>query len=523
MSRQAQLGLFAVVALALLFGIFYVITDFGTRHSGYRIGVHFASAAGLPTGAQVFFSGVTVGTVDQVQLLPDNTVDVILAIQNNINIPKDSKFLIQAPLTGTPNMIIVPPVSKPAPGVVATPLPDYAILPKTILPLNEQPVGAASPTIADLLQSGQGEVRRLDSMLATLEDREPKLLNTLQTALENVDTMTTQLKGTVADLSGTLDTTMTQAGSNIVGMTDTLNSTLTRNQYKVDTLISSLDATAVALNKSMDSLQSLASDPRLKNNLIETTQNVRELTGNVAGLTGDLRTITGNPQTQAQLRDTVAHLDATMQKANSLLGSLGGESHVYGVDEGATPYPVPSPGATLPPLPASAAGTSAGTPPESKHATALKHSLASVISNLADVQLRLSYLTPQYVGGPQPLLTKDRGPMADINAVLLPRGGYSFMLGVNDIGATSTVNALVMKNLHSGFHLGGGVLYSRIGILTKYDGGPVGAEARIYDLRLPTFDLYGDFNVARWAKLFLGERDVTRSDRRTVFGLQLDF
>ncbi len=66
MSRQAQLGLFAIIALVLLFGIFYVITDFGTRHSGYRIGVHFASAAGLPTGAQVFFSGVTVGTVDQV-------------------------------------------------------------------------------------------------------------------------------------------------------------------------------------------------------------------------------------------------------------------------------------------------------------------------------------------------------------------------------------------------------------------------------------------------------------------------
>ncbi len=115
MSRQAQLGFFAVLALALLFGIFYVVTDFGTRHSGYRIGVHFASAAGLPTGAQVFFSGVTVGTVDQIQLEPDNSVDVILAIQSGINIPKDSKFLIQAPLTGTPNLVIAPPVPRPLP------------------------------------------------------------------------------------------------------------------------------------------------------------------------------------------------------------------------------------------------------------------------------------------------------------------------------------------------------------------------------------------------------------------------
>src|SRR5579872_2708054 len=206
MSRQAQLGLFAVIALVLLFGIFYVITDFGTRHSGYRIGVHFASAAGLPTGAQVFFSGVTVGTVDQVQLLPDNSVSVILAIQSGINIPKQSKFLIQAPLTGTPNMLIVPPVPRPLPaGFTATPLPPDQILPHEVLPIAQQPIGIASPSIADLLQQGQGEVRRLDQMLATLEEREPQLLNTLQTALVNVDDMTTQLRTTIAGVSGTME------------------------------------------------------------------------------------------------------------------------------------------------------------------------------------------------------------------------------------------------------------------------------------------------------------------------------
>ncbi len=174
MSRQAQLGLFAVIALALLFGIFYVITDFGTRHSGYRIGVHFANAAGLPTGAQVFFSGVTVGTVDQVELLADNTVDVILAIQNGINIPRDSRFMIQAPLTGTPNMVILPPVPhKAPPGYPSTPPPEVQTLPKEILPVDQQPVGTPVASIADLMQQGQGEVRRLDEMLSLLRSESP--------------------------------------------------------------------------------------------------------------------------------------------------------------------------------------------------------------------------------------------------------------------------------------------------------------------------------------------------------------
>ncbi len=113
MTRQAQVGAFAIVALLLLFGIFYVITDFGTRHTGYRIGVHFQSAAGLTPGALVYFSGVGVGSVDSIVLLPDNTVDVILAVNRDIDMPAASRFLIQAPLTGSPSLVIVPPRQKP--------------------------------------------------------------------------------------------------------------------------------------------------------------------------------------------------------------------------------------------------------------------------------------------------------------------------------------------------------------------------------------------------------------------------
>jgi hypothetical protein len=352
-------------------------------------------------------------------------------------------------------------------------------------------------------------------MLATLEEREPHLLNTLQTALENVNTISTELKGTVADISGTMETTMHSAGSNIVSMTSTLNNTLDRNQYKIDSMLSSLDATAVALNRSMDALQGLATDPRLKGNLIQTTSNIRDLTGNIAGLTGDLRSLTGNPQTQAQMRDTVAHLDATMQKANSLLGTLGGTSHVYGVDAGATPYPVPQgTSATLPP------GTE--TPPPAGSAR-LKGGLSRMISNLVQVQARVSYLNAQSVAGPTSLLTNDRGPQADLNAVILPRGSFSAMLGANDIGGKTTYNFMGFKNFNPAMRIGGGVLYSQIGILGSYNPGIIGGEARIYNLRRPTFDLYGNVNLAQWAKFFLGERDATRSDRRTVMGLQLQF
>ena len=37
MSKQAQVGVFAILALLLLFGVFFIITDFATRHTGYRV------------------------------------------------------------------------------------------------------------------------------------------------------------------------------------------------------------------------------------------------------------------------------------------------------------------------------------------------------------------------------------------------------------------------------------------------------------------------------------------------------
>lgn len=519
LTRQAQLGAFAIGALLLLFGIFYIITDYGTRHSGYRIGVHFASASGLPTGAQVFFSGVSVGTVDQVQLLPDNTVDVILAIQPNVDIPKDSKFIIQAPLTGTPNFYIIPPIPHPLPaGYTATPVPKTAMLPRQVLPLPEQPAGISGATVADLLSSGQGEIKRLDAMLTMLQDREPKLLNTLQSALANVDLMSSQLKSTVADVSGTMEATMRQAGGNIVAMTGTLNSTLGRNQYKIDSMLASLDSTALALSQSMDALRSVATDPSLHGNLIRTTTNIRDITQNLSGITSDLRNVTGNTQTQAQLRDTVAHLDATMQKANSLLGTLGGQSHVYGVDTGATPYPLPNKSGLPPPA--------TGTPPPQTppNSAGLKAGLSKVLSNLVAVQFRLSYLNRQMVASNNRLLTADRGPQADVNAIVLPRGSLSLMTGANDIGSGRTTwNLAGIKTFSPGIRVGGGILYSQIGALAQFDAGPIGLETRVYNLRTPSFDFYGNFNVAQWAKLFLGERDATRPDRRTVFGLQLQF
>jgi ABC-type transporter Mla subunit MlaD len=521
MTRQAQVGAFAIIALLLLFGIFYVITDFGTRHTGYRVGIHFQSAAGATPGALVYFSGVDVGSIDSIVLLADNTVDVILAINRDIDIPAASRFLIQAPLTGSPVVVIIPPRQKP-------PVP---LLPRQVLPIAEQPRGMNGASIADLLEQGQGELKRFDTVMSLIEQRTPKLLDTLQTTLNNANDLTLSTKASLSQLSGellalgsSLQGSLTQASANVEQLSATLNGAATTDSKKVGALLDQFQTTAVALNRSMTALQDLATDPRLKANILATTQSIAETTQTLAAMTKDLRTITGDPQTQAQMRSTIANLDAVMQKANSLLGQLGGTSSVYGVDTGATPAPptVPSTSPYPAPLPGAAATPPAGgVNPELR--SRLQGKLASLARNLVAIQVRLSGLSPQHNPGLNPVLTSSQGPLGDINLVILPHSSTSFLVGANAIGNNTTWNALLEKNAND-FHVGAGVLYSQIGVLGQYQ--PLhglGFETRIYDLTYPMIDLYGNIHLGRGASLFFGQRDITHASRRNTFGLQYQF
>jgi ABC-type transporter Mla subunit MlaD len=543
MNRQAIVGLFTLFGLVALFALCLFLLNVGTG-GRYQTAVHFKSAAGLHKGALVYESGVIVGVVDQTRLLPEDfTVDVVMAINNGVDVPRDSRFLIAAPLTGDATVEIIPPPPAPRPpGVVGpTPVPQsVALLPREVLPLEQQPQGTNPATIGDLLEQGQGEVHRLDRMLAELERSEPKLLDTLQSTLNNANDLTSQGSKRLYHLADRLDTltetlqVALQAGSkNLVDLTGVLDATAHRNSGNLDTMFSMLSKSSIALNQTVDQVRDLAVNPQLHQNLLDTTKGLAQTATTIAQLTQDLRTVTGNPQTQAQLRDTISNTDAATQKLNSLLRSFGATSSVFGVDPGATPAPAPArsgavaapgggvPGGTITGVPNAAASPTAGTLAQN-----FKSRIGAVARNLIAVQIRLSELDayqPNSISQPR-LRTSQRGPQSDVNAFILPNGKTSLFLGANDIGTHQTSwNVAVRENVAPHLYIGGGVLYSNLGLLAQYNPGVLGFEARIYDPQFPTLDAYGNINVAHGVQLFGGERDITHSGRRTVFGLQLQF
>lgn len=520
MNKQAIVGMFTLLGLAVIFGVFYVLSDFGTRARGYKVGVHFASAAGLRPGAIVYLSGVPVGTVDQTQLQPDYTVDVILAVNKAVDIPKSSKFIISAPLTGDPILLIVPPRKPDA---------SLALLPKSVLPLSDQPQGTNPTSLEDLLEQGQGEIRKVDQLLETTARSMPQLLGTLQTTLGNAqqltakantafDAFTTGAKTSARRLQGTMDL----VGTNFEDVSSTLDLTVKRNSRHVDALIASLTAASASLASTIDAVHSVAGDPRMHENIVATTQSLSNTTAALAGIANNLRTMTGDPQTQANLREAFAGINASTQKLNSLLGSLGGRSNVPGVDFELHASPTPE-FSSLPSLPVQQlpvqqlpASQQSRLPPN------VRFHLDTLAKNFIDVQLRLSELSKQTVptaNGNTPLLTNDRGPQTDLNVMLMPHSNTSLVTGANDIGAQTTYNLLGEKAF-DGVRLGGGVLYSRLGFLASGQADHLGFETRFYDPRHPTLDAYGRLILAPHLELFGGQRDVLHTDRRNVFGLQ---
>jgi ABC-type transporter Mla subunit MlaD len=538
MTRQAIVGLFTILALLGLFAIFFVLTNFGTQ-GRYKIAVHFKSAAGLHKGALVYESGVVVGLVDSTVLRSDDfSVDVYLAINNSVDIPRNAKFLIQAPLTGDSSVEIVPlvqaeqPAGQPAPTNAPRAV---AILPHEPLLGPQEPQGTNPATIQDLLDQGQGEVKRLDVMLAQLERREPALLNTMQSALTNANDISITLNrelhhltGKVETLTDTMQVALTKGSANINDLTSQLDMTVRRNSGRVDSLLASLDSSAQSLNVTATAVQRLSQNPQLSANLLETTRGLAQTATTIASIAGDFHNITGNPQTQAQLRDTMANVDAATQKLNSILARLGGKSSVYGVDRGATPAPVGSP-------PSGGRGAGPGSPagPNSTgSATAVQGDITStlggLVHNLVALQVRVSEMDGQKTTvSNSPLLTRDKGPSTDINLIIPPHGGTYLYTGVNDIGGpASSWNFTGMTTVRPHLMVGGGVLYSRLGarvLLSPSAPVGLGFEGRVYDPRRPTADAYANLRLGDGLTIFGGERDALRDSRRTTFGLQYQF
>jgi ABC-type transporter Mla subunit MlaD len=489
-SQQIRVGLFTVVALVAAGAVVVTVSNIGQSIRGYPIAVHFKDVRGLQEGASVQVSGVEVGSVTGVKLMRDQTVLVEAAINKGTKIYRESKFVVTSTITGQSTLEIRPPADVSGATVLAGIPADP----------NDAPWGVVPPTIGDLVSESEVRLKSFDKTIALINHEMPEMLHKFDRIADHTDTLVTGASANLTSLTASLNASVAEldhyvraGGDNLVELTGSMNTLVKDNKVQVQQLVTALSDTAKNLNTTMANFASLTGDPTIKASLIQTAVNFKDASEKLRSAATDLQSLTGDPKVQAELRSTIADLSGVTAKANAILGdySTAGSS--------------PGSAAGAPPAGGSGTQAPAGTPGETMSGS--RHDRAF---SLVEPQVRL-YWSNKFNGG----------PTSDLNVKLLPRSPTSLTFGANSLGYNTTYNALIDHRFSRSFTLSGGALYSNLGLKAVYRPGVFGVDARLYNSKNPTLDLYGDIRLAHQLEIFYGERNVFGPNVATpTFGLQ---
>ncbi|MFA9190683.1 MlaD family protein [Flavobacterium sp. FZUC8N2.13] len=96
-TYKIKLGIFVSLGILILFLIiFFIGTNQNLFGSKFRVKANFRNVSGLQIGSQVRFSGIAVGTIENIVIINDSTVNVEAVMDQEIKrfIKKDSKASI---------------------------------------------------------------------------------------------------------------------------------------------------------------------------------------------------------------------------------------------------------------------------------------------------------------------------------------------------------------------------------------------------------------------------------------------
>ncbi|MBV8170786.1 MAG: MCE family protein [Candidatus Eremiobacteraeota bacterium] len=511
-SQQVRVGIFTLLALVAAFVVWLYISDIGARARGYPIAVHFKDVGALQEGASVVISGVAVGDVTKIDLLPDQTVLAEAVISKGTTVYRESTFTVESTLTGQSSLAIKPPHDLAHATVLAHGIPADP---------NDAPWGVLPPTITDLVSESQAQLKSLEKTVAIINVEMPRLARRFDSVASHTDHLITRADTNFTELSESLKVTVANlnrvvalSGNNIISLTGNLNGLVANNSERVQQLVDALSDTAKNLNTTMANFAALTGDPTIRQSLVQTAVNFKDASEKLKVAATELQSLTGDPNVQAQLRGTISNLNDVTAKANDLLGNFSTATGPLPTPAAPLPEVTPLQGATPAPGAVPLATPFGGVPPAAApapHASPHQNVLANL--KLVEPDVRL-YWDSRFNGG----------PTSDLNFTFLPRAPGNFTLGANSLGHDTTYNVLLNRRVAPGFTLSAGVLYSNLGVKAVYLPSFLGIDARLYNSNNPTLDLYGDVKLAKQIMLFYGEKNVFGPNTLTpTFGMQANF
>lgn len=290
--EQALVGLFVIVAVAVLIGTVFAITGaFGRSAKSFH--AFFPFAGGLEPGSTVRYAGgPKVGRVEQLHIDPKNpaSIEIILSVQTDVPVKTDShvKIMSMSPL-GDNHLEIVP-------GTAPAPLaPNGATLPSD----RYMDLNAITERINDIAPEAQ-------QLLHTLNERATEMKVTIDRVN---DLLSDQNR---ANLSGTLAQTRGMIAENRPQVKSTLGHLNTSSQ-KLGPLLDDLKKTSAQANQALNHVDAMIGEnrPDVRQAVIE----LRKSLATVDDLTGRLdQTLDVNSENIDELLENFRHVSENLKE-----------------------------------------------------------------------------------------------------------------------------------------------------------------------------------------------------------------
>lgn len=292
LTTEAKVGAMTLAAITLLAGMLIGLSHFNFGEKGYPVYAMFHDVSGLVPGNLVRYSGVEVGRVEAVNIIPSG-IKVVMRLNKGTVIPQDSHFTLGSDgLLGEKFITITPP--EKASG---------AILASGDTVQGEDPQGFAT-----LIASADRVLADVHTLVQSLNDivGDDQVKASLKESAINARLITENINVLTASMARMAVNNEQNVGA-IVENLKSMSESLKLVSARVDKMAAAVDNNG---QTAMD--------------LTAAVHNISLASGRIERMAQSLEGVVTDPKTAQNLKETLQNVHDASAKANQLLGKFSG-------------------------------------------------------------------------------------------------------------------------------------------------------------------------------------------------------
>jgi len=503
MSKELKVGVACLVGIIVFFFSYFFLNSLSIRNSTYEITAVFDNMEKMDTGALVRLSGFKIGNVEKLELTDDSKVKVVMRINKEINIPKDSTCVSTAgAILGEMFIKVIPGKSK-----------EYLSDKDSISTFEQVSFDNVTNNVNDLLILTKSSLEKINEVL----DNRQSVIN----AMNNLDSITDNVKDVTEKANYAMDDA-TVTMKNIRYITGNANEVMALSKKNIiisaENIKLTTDRTA-SISKSLDVFVSKDAIPQTKlildnanktlvslNDTVLTAKELIESFNDKKGSVDDLLAKADKILTKTD--DTIGGIDSLIQsltKASETVDSTMSSVNGLISDED---------------LRNDIKETASNINETTKEAKELVRSInkrfGSGDSDSDDKSFNSRVSAEGFYNSETEKFRLDT--YADIYS---GRNGFKF--GLNDLGESNKFTLQYGRKLNNNNNARVGLFNSKLGVGYDFNYQRFGISADLYDPNSSKLYLRGNYMFTPGVGVYLGIDDlIDRNNRNLMFGLNFE-